>query len=415
MPRPPLPVGTLGDIHTTELEPGKHEARARFRDFDGQVRQVRKLGATARKAEAELKAAVAQRQAPGGDVKADTRVEALAEQWLSGVLASSRSTGTKQQYAGNIERYVKPALGGLQLREATTGRVDAALAVIRDKHGPGAAKSTRSVLSGMFGLAVRHDAVKVNPVREVETISVRRKRARAFTAEETTYVCDYARSSDFAIGHDLPDLLEWMLATGCRIGEACAARPGLNSEGEQLLDLDAGTWEINATVVRVRGKGLTVQDWTKSDAGWRVVALPPFAVAMVRRRLSESRLPGPYGVVFPAPAAKSLRDPSNTPGDMRTFFDSIDCEVCEHTGWRHDADGNVLRDRHRQPLRCRRGPYSWVTSHTCRKTVATRLEEAGWTARQVADQLGHSQPSMTQDVYFGRGVVNRQAAAVLDR
>ena len=50
-----------------------------------------------------------------------------------------------------------------------------------------------------------------------------------------------------------------MLATGCRIGEALAVRYGLNGDGRPLLDLDAGTWEVDATVVRVRGQGLIVQ------------------------------------------------------------------------------------------------------------------------------------------------------------
>lgn len=37
-----------------------------------------------------------------------------------------------------------------------------------------------------------------------------------------------------------------------------------------------------------------------------------------------------------------------------------------------------------------------------RKTIATLLDEAGHTARQAADILGHAHPSMTQDVYLGR-------------
>jgi integrase len=37
------------------------------------------------------------------------------------------------------------------------------------------------------------------------------------------------------------------------------------------------------------------------------------------------------------------------------------------------------------------------------------------TPRQVADQLGHANPSMTLDVYFGRQVVSADAARVLDR
>jgi integrase len=50
-----------------------------------------------------------------------------------------------------------------------------------------------------------------------------------------------------------------------------------------------------------------------------------------------------------------------------------------------------------------------------RKTVATRLDEAGFTPRQVADQLGHANPSMTLDVHFGRHVVSAAAADVLNR
>ncbi|MFD2467237.1 tyrosine-type recombinase/integrase [Amycolatopsis silviterrae] len=46
-----------------------------------------------------------------------------------------------------------------------------------------------------------------------------------------------------------------------------------------------------------------------------------------------------------------------------------------------------------------------VTFKTLRKTVATLLDEAGLTARQIADILGHAHPSMTQDVYMGRNRV----------
>ncbi|MFG1814457.1 helix-turn-helix domain-containing protein [Kribbella sp. NPDC049174] len=59
--------------------------------------------------------------------------------------------------------------------------------------------------------------------------------------------------------------------------------------------------------------------------------------------------------------------------------------------------------------------FAWVTSHIFRKTTATMLDEAGQTPRQVADQLGQSRPSMTQDVYFGRRARNPEAASALDR
>lgn len=54
-----------------------------------------------------------------------------------------------------------------------------------------------------------------------------------------------------------------------------------------------------------------------------------------------------------------------------------------------------------------------MTFHTLRKTVATLLDDAGLPAQQVADLLGHSRVSMTQDVYLGRVAVSRDTADAL--
>lgn len=58
--------------------------------------------------------------------------------------------------------------------------------------------------------------------------------------------------------------------------------------------------------------------------------------------------------------------------------------------------------------------YDWVTFRTFRRSVATILDEAGLTARQIADQLGHSKVSTTQDVYMARKVTSRKAADALE-
>ncbi|TCO40482.1 phage integrase family protein [Kribbella antiqua] len=57
---------------------------------------------------------------------------------------------------------------------------------------------------------------------------------------------------------------------------------------------------------------------------------------------------------------------------------------------------------------------AWITSHSFRKTTATILDDAGQSARQIADQLGHARPSLTQDVYMGRRAKNPAAAAALE-
>ena len=53
-----------------------------------------------------------------------------------------------------------------------------------------------------------------------------------------------------------------------------------------------------------------------------------------------------------------------------------------------------------------------MTSHVFSKTCATILDDAGLTARMIADQLGR--PSMTQDVYMGRKAPNPMVVRALD-
>jgi hypothetical protein len=178
--------------------------------------------------------------------------------------------------------------------------------------------------------------------------------------------CDRSQSRS---GYILPDLVEFMLATGCRIGEACAARYGTNSEGKPLLDLDAGTWEVNATIVREEGVGLFIQERPKSTAGRRVLALPPSVVKMLRRRAGELRLRASNGVVFGSPSAKALRDPSNTPGDLREVLDAIDCPICLGTA------------EYRRIAAASSGVRTLVPSLGCIATRSARRSPPGWTTR----------------------------------
>lgn len=138
-----------------------------------------------------------------------------------------------------------------------------------------------------------------------------------------------------------------MLATGKRIGENSAIT-------WDALDLKAGTVEIRGTAVRIKGRGLWIKPKPKSKAGYRKLRLPSWAVDMLRRRQADA-VPNQWGVVFTSPTGL-LRDPSNTQADLRDVFTCIG--------------------------------YPWVTSYVFRKTAATLLDEAGVTARKIADQLG---------------------------
>lgn len=118
---------------------------------------------------------------------------------------------------------------------------DPVIARIKKDVSPSTAKSCRSVISGVLGMAVRYGAVTSNPVREVERIEMGAKKApRGLTEEERVAWLTQLWNDEKAIRKDLPDLTFFMLATGVRIGEVLAA---IWSD----VDFEAGTVAINHT------------------------------------------------------------------------------------------------------------------------------------------------------------------------
>ncbi len=372
MPRPPMPVGSHGNISVSG-EPGEYIARTLFRDLDGQVRKVERKGRTKGKATENLREALRKRARPGAAITGDTRIRDVAPQWLAAIEtaaeAGERSPTTAEHYRRQLGRTVLPGVGELRLREATVPVLDAFIQTVHTQRGPAAAKLSRSVLSGILGVAVRHGAIPSNPVRDLSRISIgRRKATRALTLAECRAWLAQLRADTAAVEKDLPDLCLFMIGTGVRIGEALAVVwPD--------IDLDAGTVNVSHTLIRVTGVGL-VRKSTKTETGDRLLILPGFLRSMLRRRVDDA--PGP---LFPDTLG-GWRDPSNT-----------------RAAFRH-ARGSE--------------GFAWVTSHVFRKTCATVLDAAGQSPRAVADQLGHAHISTTQDHYFGRRIANPAAADALD-
>ena len=371
MGRPPLPVGTYANISVREVGPERHRARCRFRDYDGQVRYVVRFGASRSAAERNLKAAMVDRVAAADavDLTRNCKVVDLSVAWLLEVEASELAKSTKARYATIVKQFIIPGVGQLRLRELSVPAVDRLLRVIVERNGATTAKGARSVMSGMVGMAMRHGAMTMNPTRDVAPIRVKKKMVKVLTPVETELLVKKLRRDKEAKRLDLVDLVEFMLGTGVRIGEACALRV-------PQVDIEGATVEISATVT-----DFGIEERPKTKAGWRVIAVPPNVVKILHRRMRTTRLRTDVAI-FPSPIGR-VRDSSNTAADLRRALD--------------DAG------------------FDWVSSHTFRKTVATRLDDAGLSARSIADHLGHAQPSMTQDVYMGRRVASSDAANVLDR
>lgn len=145
-------------------------------------------------------------------------------------------------------QHVLPALGDVRLGEITTPRLDRVINTIKAEVGGSSAKTCRSIISGVLGLAVRYGAIAANPVREVERLELGRKEARVLTVDERREWFARLQADPVAVRKDLPDLTAFMLATGVRIGEALAV---LWSQ----VDFDAATIEVTHTVIRVKSEG----------------------------------------------------------------------------------------------------------------------------------------------------------------
>src|SRR5215470_11889294 len=91
MARPPLPIGTWGNIRTEKLGPNRHCARARFRDYDGKTRDIEATGTTGPAAIRALKEKLRDRATPNDDeITRETRINTLSERWIDEIIAEER-------------------------------------------------------------------------------------------------------------------------------------------------------------------------------------------------------------------------------------------------------------------------------------------------------------------------------------
>lgn len=383
MARPELPVGSLGAVSTINVGKRKFRARARYRDVTGRTRQIEATGTSQTAARRALEEKFATRMAAAGDViSPNMKVSMLADVWLAEVEQSSRTPQTVALYRRNVDNFIRPGVGGLSLWEATTGQLDRFLKAVAAET-PGQAKTTKTVLTQMFALAARHDAVKANPVRDTQIPERRRTPVKALTVEEVqalrrglrAYLAEPVRTGP-GRPQDLADLVDVALGTGVRVGELLALRWEDVNLGSSPV-----TVTVTGTVVRAPD-GLVRQSHPKTAAGHRTVSLPRFAADVLLRR-SVVEEANNRDLVFPS-STGTLREVNNV-----------------ERQWRNARGSKHLRG------------FSWVTWHTFRRTVATLIDRSTGTD-DAAAVLGHSGTAVTSKHYVQRAHVAPDVSAALD-
>lgn len=365
MARPTLPIGTFGTITTSEVRPGVYRARTRFRDFDGLTRQINATGRSAAAAQRDLKAKIADRSAPTGDlIGTDMRISQVAEIWLSLYRAEDRAEATTaNEYERIVKSVINPAIGNIRLREATAGRLER---LLKSQETHSRRKKTKTVLKMMLDAAVIDGALPVNPVTATSRLRGQHKEVQALSLDDLVALRSAVdtwmtkKRPGPNPSSDMPDIIDLLLATGCRIGEVLALRWA-------DIDLSATppTASISGTIKTEPGMGTYRKSKPKSDASKRTIALPPFAVDVLTRR--------------------RLEQPTN----------DNDAVFATRKGTWHQV-GNI--ERRWRAIRTDTG-FEWVTPHTFRKTVATLIDRVV-DSNTAARLLGHSSDAITKEFYI---------------
>lgn len=370
--RPRLPIGTFGEITATKVAPGRFRASTRFRDWDGQTRQVTATGASANAAKSALREALAGRMRTGGvgdGLTADSPFSELADAWLDDLRVDpSRSDGTKEVYERELTSLVLPTFQHFTIREVTVGRVEHFLKTQHAK-SYARAKHSRTILSMVLAFAVRREIIPRNPVKETSRLKKPKRVPKALTADQILAIRTAARewrTEPGALGPrpdgQVRDVIEVMLGSLMRIGETLALR-------KCDVDMTASppTVHVSGTIVVRKGAGVLRQPKPKTDESNRAVAIPAFSAAVIRRRL----------------AAISGEDE-----EQLLFFSRKGTPLAPHN----------VRRTFREILKIAGLEGLEITPHAFRRTGATLLaNELG--IEVAADVLGHTSTKTTKEHY----------------
>jgi integrase len=289
MARPRIDIGTYGTI-TTRRTGEQTIAETRVRDADGRVRQVRVSRETAPQARRELKKRLLRRPGFGhaGDLRPDAPFTTLVNRWDADLETKELADGTKDHYRDQVRLYILPAFEHFTLAELTTGRVEALLNA-QEVDSPSRARKTRTVLNLLFGYALRHDAINRNPVQGTSRLRAVKNKPKALTLEQVSKIREAAANwrTDPGLPGPKPDgqvrdIIEILLGTAMRPGEVLALRPCDITDGPTGMIA-----AVTGTVVQRKKKGTFRQERPKTDASNRVVPVPEFAAAVIRRRMRD--------------------------------------------------------------------------------------------------------------------------------
>lgn len=375
MPRRRLPLGSWGEIRYRQLGPRLVEARATYRDFNGNTSHPSARGRSKDDAATNLREQLTKRSEAGAQglvLRPDDLFVKTMQLWDEDIdhqiEHNTLARSSARTYRSIAKNQIKPEWGKLTNKDIKAARANNLVKKARDEHGLATAKLVKNVGDQICQIAVLHEAMDANPFRSIQRL--KEEKTGGVDTIKWMEIDDIHRMWDGLDGYadkkrldsrgrrvgrralpwlDLRELSAGMLATGVRIGEVVAITGhcvSMDKDGHVHL-------EIKGHIVRETGRGLVYYPGRKHDKPPITTRVPPWSNAMWLRR----KLAAGDGPVFPALSGEWV-DPSNTSGRLKEALGEIG--------------------------------FDWVTSHVWRKTVVLLLVSAGVPIEKVADLMGHT-------------------------
>ncbi|MFE0513036.1 tyrosine-type recombinase/integrase [Streptomyces sp. NPDC058964] len=311
-------------------------------------------------------------------VPVPTRSAKLAEwlpYWLEHFIKPNCKRTTFSKYAMHVRLYLVPLLGSKSLEALGPRHVRTLVAEVSRRASPATAKEAHRVLRTALTAACREELVTRNAASLVEAPKMPRRELSPWTLDETLTFLEHARRDPLYAAFVLA------VSMGLRRGEILGLR-------WSDVDLEHRFLRVSKQVQRVGGE--LYEDTTKSGRA-RPVPLPLICLAALRwhrlRQVEAARRKGvelsPSSYVFTTRTGRPI-DPQNV---NRSFF-----RITDAAGLRR------------------------IRLHDARHGCATLLTAAGVAPRVVMEILGHSQISITMDVYTHvTSDTQREAISHMDR
>lgn len=320
--------------------------------------------------ECQQKLNEARRKAEQGLPITDERlmVGKFLDDWLDSAQGSLRSS-TFRSYQDLIRLHVKPEIGKVKLAKLSPRQIQSLLnKKLKGGLSPRRCEYIYAVLHRALGQAERWELIARNPARLVSPPRPKKKAAKFFTIEEAQRLLQAAQ------GDRLEVLLLVALSTGLRRGELLGLR-------WQDIDLDGGALRVRHTLQR---DGSLTEP--KSAAGLRTIMLPDVTIQALKRHRKQQ-------------IQDRLLAGARWQEGGFVFTSIIGTALC----------GDNVYKRYRG-LQEKAG-LPGIPFHSLRHTACSFLAAQGVHPSTAMDVMGHSQVSLTLNVYSHAALEAKREAA----